>query len=162
MRIRSFALAISLCLASGLAGAAAMPADFTGLQQNMSPQEFQNAGLNKLSPEELAALDTWLKSQMRQREAVVAAAPRPDRAGFHEDEDRTPVQSRIVGEFRGWQGGTRFHLENGQEWVQAEPGELSGIKMITNPEVTVTPGMLGVWRFKVKGFNSTVKVRRVK
>src|SRR5437762_14252335 len=106
MRIRSFALAISLCLATGLAVAAA-PTEFTGLQQNMSPQEFQNAGLNKLSPDELAALDAWLKSQMRQREAVVAAEPKPDRSGFLEHEDRTPVQSRIQGEFRGWEGGTR-------------------------------------------------------
>jgi hypothetical protein len=161
MRIRSFVLAISLSLASALAIAGELDiTDFSGLQQNMSPQEFQKAGLNKLSPEELAALDAWLKSQMRQREAVVAAKPRPDRAGFHEEEDRTPVESRILGEFRGWDGGDRFELENGQIWVQAEPGELS-VKT-QNPVVTVTPGMLGVWRLKIKGYNSSVKVRRIK
>jgi hypothetical protein len=160
MRIRSFVLATSLCIASGLALAAEF-ADFTGLQQNMTPQEFQNAGLNKLSPEELANLDAWLKSQMRQREAVVAAAPRPDRSGFHEEEDRTPIQSRILGEFRGWQGGARFELENGQVWLQAEPGELSGVK-VKDPVVTITPGMLGVWKLKIKGYNSTVKVHRIK
>jgi hypothetical protein len=163
MRIRPFALALGLCLVGGLAFASnlIMPADFTGLQKNMTPQEFQNAGLNKLTPEELANLDAWLTSQMKQREAAVAVAPRVQRGGFLEPGDSGPVQSRILGEFHGWRGHTHFALENGQVWVQADDSELEGVN-ITDPEVTITEGLLGDWKLKVKGYNTFVKVKRIK
>jgi hypothetical protein len=163
MRIRSFALAIGLCLVGGLsfAGDVIMPADFTGLQKNMTPQEFQNAGLNKLTPEELAALNAWLTGQMKQREAAVAKAPRVERGGFLEPGDSGPIQSRILGEFHGWRGNTHFALENGQVWVQSEESYLEGIN-ISDPEVTITQGILGDWKLKVKGYNTFVKVKRVK
>lgn len=163
MRIRSFALALGLCLVGGLsfAGDVIMPADFPGLQKSMTPQEFQQAGLNKLTPEELAALDAWLTGQMKQREAAVAKAPRVDREGFLQPSDDAPVHSRILGEFHGWHGHTHFALENGQVWLQADDSELEGVN-ITDPEVTIRPGALGNWWLKVKGYNSAVKVKRVK
>lgn len=157
MRTTSILLLISLCLASSLGFAA----DFVGLQQSMSPDEYKNAGLDKLSAPELAALNAWLQREMQQREAAVAAAPRVDRAGFLEVSDRTVVESRILGEFLGWSGGNRFELENGQVWVQNEAGELNGVKL-TDPVVTISPGLMDVWRLKVKGYNTTVKVKRVK
>ena len=163
MRIRSIALAFSLCLVGGLsfAGDVIMPADFTGLQKNMTPQEFQNAGLSKLTPDELAALNAWLTGQMKQREAAVAKAPHVARGGFLETNDKSPVTSRILGEFHGWRGKTHFALENGQVWIQADASELEGVN-ITDPEVTITPGIMGDWKLKVKGYNTFVKVRRVK
>jgi hypothetical protein len=163
MRIRSSALAIGLCLVAGLsfAGNVIMPADFTGLQKNMTPQEFQNAGLNKLTPEELAALNAWLTGQMKQREAAVAKAPHVARGGFLETNDDAPVTSRILGEFHGWRGHTHFALENGQVWVQADESELEGVN-ISDPEVTITQGFMGDWKLKVKGYNGFVKVKRVK
>jgi len=163
MRIRSTAFALGLCLVAGLsfAGNVIMPADFTGLEKNMTPQEFQAAGLNKLTPEELAALNTWLIGQMKQRETAAAKAPRVDREGFLNSGDDSPVHSRILGEFHGWRGRTHFALENGQVWVQVEDSELEGVN-ITDPEVTITPGFMGSWRLKVKGYNSFVRVKRVK
>jgi len=163
MRIRSAALALGLCLVAGLsyAGKVIMPADFTGLEKNMTPQEFQAAGLNKLTPEELAALNTWLIGKMKQREADVAKAPRVVRDGFLEPGDDGPVHSRILGEFHGWHGATHFALENGQVWQQAESGELEGVN-ITDPEVTITKSFMGDWMLKVKGYNSFVRVRRIK
>jgi hypothetical protein len=163
MRIRSFALALGLCLVGGLciARELVMPPDFTGLQKNMTPQEFQNAGLNKLTPEELAALDAWLTGQMKQREAAVAKAPRVDRSGFLEPGDEGPVHSRLLGEFHGWRGRTHFALENGQVWIQAEDGSLEGVNL-TDPEVTITKGFMGDWKLKVKGYNSFIRVKRVK
>ena len=163
MRIRSFALAIGLCLVGGLsfAGDVIMPADFTGLQQNMSPQEFHDAGLDKLSPDELAALNTWLTSKMKQREQAVAKAPRVERGGFLQPGDSGPITSRILGEFHGWRGHTHFALENGQVWIQAEDSYLEGIN-IQDPEVTITEGLMGDWKLKVKGYNTFVKVKRIK
>lgn len=163
MRIRTIALAFGLCLVGGLGVARelVMPADFTGLQKNMTPQEFQDAGLNKLTPEELATLDAWLTGQMKKREEAVAKAPRIDRGGFLEQGDDAPVVSRILGEFHGWRGKTHFALENGQVWIQAEDSQLEGINL-TDPEVTITKGLMGDWKLKVKGYNTFVKVRRVK
>ena len=163
MRIRSIALAFSLCLIGGLSFASdvIMPADFTGLEKTMTPQEFQAAGLNKLSPEELAALNAWLTGQMKQREEAVAKAPHVARGGFLETNDDAPVTSRILGEFHGWRGKTHFALENGQVWVQAEDSVLEGVN-ITDPEVTITQGLMGDWKLKVKGYNTFVKVKRIK
>jgi hypothetical protein len=162
MRIRSFVLAIGLCLVGGLclAGGIIMPPDFTGLEKNMTPQEFQSAGLNKLTPEELAALDAWLTSQMKKREAAVATAPRVERGGFLQPGDSGPIHSKILGEFHGWRGHTHFALENGQVWVQADESELEGVN-ISDPEVTITEGLMGDWKLKVKGYNTFVWVKRV-
>jgi len=84
----------------------------------MSPAEFDSAGLNKLSPQELAALDAWLlrytagEAEMLQRtnEEVREAA------------EDTRIASRVQRPFEGWDGNTLFRLENGQVWKQRQPG----------------------------------------
>jgi len=130
------------------------------LEERMTGSEFQSTGLDKLSPDELARLNAWL--QKNSQPAGVAALPREDRRGFVGDgANRSTIVSRIVGEFRGWDGGTEFVLENGQVWQQKGSGVLAGVRL-TNPTVTIEPALFSGWRLKVEGYNSFIEVRRSK
>ncbi len=67
------------------------------------------------------------------------------------------VESRIAGEFRGWEGRTTFTLENGQRWQSA--GESTYVSPpILRPAVKITPGMLGTFWLTVEGVRQRVKV----
>lgn len=67
------------------------------------------------------------------------------------------VESRIAGEFRGWEGRTLFALENGQRW-QVAGGESYVSPLLMNPAVKITPGMLGSFWMTVEGVRPRVKV----
>lgn len=154
-------------LAAALFTAFAAPAgaeDFSSLEERMSEAEFRAAGLDKLSEQELAALNAWLRSRAGSGSTmaggyVPAPAPAADRTGFRDSESGSVV-SRIAGRFTGWDGDTRFTLENGQVWQQSETGSLRGVN-VESPAVSIEPGMFGSWQMKVEGFNKRVRVRRV-
>lgn len=133
---------------------------FSSLEERMSTAEFKAAGLDKLSSEELATLNAWL-----QREGLRAAAAAPsaeDRRGLTgARETRGEIHSRVVGEFRGWSGNSRFELENGQVWQVNDPtANLSA--RAENPSVRIKPGLFSAWFMQVEGYNSVVKVKRIK
>ena len=71
------------------------------------------------------------------------------------------INSRIVGEFKGWRGNTSFALENGQTWDQADGSELFASKL-QNPKVRLAFSNLSGWKLQVEGYNAWVKVKRVK
>jgi hypothetical protein len=83
------------------------PGKVLALRNLMKPDEFRAAGLDRLSRQELSTLDDWVG-----RLAVRLLTVRT-RAGCS-----SPVDSRIDGDFEGWDGGTLFELENGQVWMQ--------------------------------------------
>ena len=75
-------------------------------------------------------------------------------------EDETDqITSRILGEFKGWSGYTKFQLENGQIWQQSSEGLL--IVRINNPTVTIKKSFFGTYNLNVEGVNSSIKVRRI-
>jgi hypothetical protein len=68
------------------------------------------------------------------------------------------VESRIVGDFRGWDGPTVFRLENGQRWQSEGTGSyVTGA--VPSPAVKITPGMLGTFWMTVEGVKPRVKVK---
>lgn len=70
------------------------------------------------------------------------------------------VESRLVGDFLGWEGRTLFTLENGQRWQSA--GESTYISPpIRSPAVRVVPGALGSFWLVVEGVKPRVKVTLV-
>ena len=74
-------------------------------------------------------------------------------------EDETDqITSRILGEFKGWSGYTKFQLENGQVWQQSSEGLL--IVRINNPTVIIKKSFFGTYSLNVEGINSSIKVRR--
>lgn len=159
-------ITVSLFIAIALFSGAVSAQTSSTLEERMTGAEFKAAGLHKLSDTELAALNSWLQKQTQTTYASAAlgappAAQQADQNGFDKTSRRT-VESRLVGEFTGWSGGTRFVLENGQEWVQTDAERLTGIKSMQNPAVTIKPGIYAGWRLRVEGYNSTVQVKRVK
>lgn len=129
----------------------------------MSAAQFRAAGLDKLSPEELAALNQWLNKNVNASAGVAApaAAVIDDRIGLDDNSNSDGVTSRIIGKFNGWQGKTTFHLENGQVWRQVGNDKWSGVSL-ENPGMTIKPGFMGSWTLRIDGYNTTTKVKRVK
>ena len=136
------------------------------LQQDMSPEEFKAAGLDKLSTEELARLNAWLNRKI-DAESTKAAAQAQDKIksetrGFFSFGSEEPIVSNIVGEFRGFQKGRNYTLANGQEWEQVEDASLAGVRK-ADPKVKITPSKVGnAWYLAIDGYNTRAKVRRIK
>lgn len=164
---RALTLAL-LCLSSL---ALAQSQSFSSLEERMSAKDFREAGLDKLSEAELAALNAWIERNVRLADPAVAAAvaqgqavaPAPaasdSMVGF-EQARREEFSSRIRGTFKGWFGKTEFHLENGQVWQQVEEDRYAA--NLVDPVVTIKPGAFGAWRMKVEGLNRTTLVKRIR
>lgn len=153
---------LATCLLAASAVSPASAQSFSTLEERMSVVQFRAAGLEKLSPEELAALNAWLQQNVGAGTAAIAAAPATqDRTGFQEDTDKSVVVSRLIGPFQGWRGKTRFELENGQVWQQVGSDGWSGVNL-ESPQVTIKPGFMGSWSLKVEGYNTSTKVKRIK
>lgn len=136
------------------------------IEQDMTPEEFKAAGLDKLSAEELAKLNTWLgrKIDTAATEAATEAKKKveDENRGFFHFGSMEPITARLQGEFRGFRRGREYTMENGQVWRQVDDAELGGVRLQT-PEVTLKPAMVGnVWYMGVKGYNTKAKVERVK
>lgn len=144
---------------------------FSSLEEQMSGKEFTTTGLDKLAPEELEALNNWIRDhsvatldQPKGGSYAVTASTGEDERGFkakkNSDKDRTPITSRIKGNFTGWNGHTVFTLENGMIWEQSDK-ETFYTKEVQNPEITIKPGMFGTWRLSVEGYHSACRVKRI-
>lgn len=83
-----------------------------------------------------------------------------DNFGKVSKDDANEINSRIVGKFNGWTGETQFQLENGQIWKQSGNGFLK--VSMNNPKVNIKAGVFGGYILSVEGYNSRVKVKRVK
>ncbi len=142
------------------------------LKDQMSPEAFEKAGLDKLTPEELAYLSDWLAGKVEEEKDKVVAEIIPegdDRFGAAEQIQRNvekirpeqkELMSRILGPFTGWRGNTTFNLENGQVWKQIERGKF--VVRLEDPSVTISKGLFGAYYLSVEGFGSRVKVKRLK
>ena len=75
------------------------------------------------------------------------------------DGETDQINTRILGEFKGWSGYTKFQLENGQIWQQSSEGLL--IVRINNPTVIIKKSFFGTYNLNVESVNSTIKVRRI-
>jgi len=153
---------LALVLATSLLPATPLEASsFSTLEERMSAAEFREAGLEKLSAEELAALNAWLS---KQGTGGGPAASTEDRRGLREASTAAsngPIRSRLVGESTGWTYGTVFRLENGQVWRSVDrDSELSGIR-VSNPAVEIRQGVMGTWRLKFADYNTAARVERV-
>jgi len=158
------------------ATAADKPLDVRDL---VTANQFHQMGLDKLSPEELAAFNSWLATYGHAQAASIAPAaalapsvvslPAPaaatgNAASFGQatlpaEERGEPklIETRILGTFTGWSGRAVFTLENGQVWAQAEPGVFE--THLQDPEVVIKKLAFG-YLLTIPGQSATVFVRR--
>jgi hypothetical protein len=132
--------------------------------QEMSPDEFKKAGLDKLSPDELRTLNEWLKGYRAAAEQKAASqvseqtkqqARQEGREEAKADEKKSfnrswlstdKIFSRIDGEFHGIQAYHRkaiIRLEDGTVWKQANDGDHCEAKLTDHPPVMVTHSVVG-------------------
>jgi hypothetical protein len=150
-------LALTLLVAATAVGAQTPPPPT--LEERMSQAEFHAAGLDKLSPDELAQLNAWLGAHGGATTKYVTASGKPV---FYPDSDhKEAIEAHLVGSFEGWRGHTVFTLDNGQQWQQAESGSFS-YNAIENAKVKIKPMLLGSWLMYVDSCGCNVRVNRIK
>jgi len=147
----------------------------------LTPEQRKAAGLDQLTPAQLAALDAMVKADQQQGVAQVREKARAElkeevkaevrketkaqvQVEVHKEEQQrrdaeTRVLSRIAGKFSGWDGATQFKLENGQVWRQSESG-VYYIKPVDSPAVLIEK-VFGSWRLYDQN-GGWVKVVRIK
>jgi hypothetical protein len=119
------------------------------IQQIMTPEEFKAAGLNKLSPEELAKLNAWLQGY---RQVTVRAAEKKAtaRAAKVERTKMDLLVSRVDGSFTGLTGRTVIRLEDGTVWKQANADDRYRSKVTDHPAAAVIHGVFG-YKMQIEG-----------
>ena len=130
------------------------PTGMPSIRELMSAKDLARTGLERLTDAEIAALDEWLhrystqltKSALDFSSRVVGGA---DMA----------IETRIEGDFEGWQGGTTWLMENGQVWQQTSRDNHYFYAL--NPKVVIYR-VAGGWKMKVEGDREEVFVKRVK
>ncbi|MFC5577291.1 hypothetical protein ACFPOA_04580 [Lysobacter niabensis] len=151
-RLRLLAHAIAL-LGVFAPAVASAERPYIAIEQRLTAQQIQATGLDQLNAEQLSLLNQLLREEQASVAVESAAAERERKVD-------APVSSSLKGEFRGWQAGTVFELENGQRWRVVD-GEYYTPTRLANPKVTVKPGLLGSWYIRIEGVSIGAKVRRV-
>ena len=164
-RTRLLALALAGAML-GLCATAGAQQQAKPIEQDMSAEEFKAAGLDKLTPDELARLNTWLGRRIEtataQAETLTKDRIEQENRGFLPFGSAEPIVAKLQGDFRGFQRGREYTLDNGQVWRQVDEATLVGARL-TNPGVRITPSKIGrVWYLAVDGFNTRAKVERVR
>ena len=116
------------------------------IQQIMTPEEFKAAGLNKLSPDELAKLNAWLQGyrQVTEQAAEKKATARASRTKLD------VLVSRVDGTFNGLTGRTIIRLEDGTVWKQANADDRYRSKVMDHPAAVVIHGVFG-YKMQLEG-----------
>lgn len=119
----------------------------------MSADELRATGLGKLSAAEMSALNGWLQ---RYTHAVFLVATGQTGSS---PATQAAIESRIDGEFNGWEGETIFKLVNGQIWQQSTYAYKYVYKY--GPKVLIYKSGAG-YKMQVEGVDGTISVTRLK
>jgi hypothetical protein len=160
MSIRARHIALSLLLALPAGAISTLHAQSSGnLQQRMSSDEFKAAGLDKLSPQELQNLDSWLDQHAKTTTKVVNSAGKV--VYYPGDQKRTTIHTQIRGHFDGWSKDQVFTMANGQQWKSID-GEPHSCTPGENTEVQIKPSLLHTWMMYVPSCYENLHVKRVR
>ena len=148
---------------------------FPGIQSIMSLREFHDAGLDKLTPAQLKALDLAIKGHYDTavKTAVTQKADKIAQENFALEEERSLLQRfglplslsqdwrdkpSLTGVVTRWVGGNKFQLENGQIWEGGEPIPYE----LVNKTIEISPRPNGQFALIVDGKNTTIRIFRRK
>lgn len=157
---------------------AACAADPRPIERRFTPAQLREAGLDTLSPAQLAALNRLLREEATATVANASApdatgstaaapvaapvAPDPVRdAGLMEGASDGPIKSRLVGRVEGWSPGTVFELDNGQQW-RVLKGAMTLRTPLERPQIEVVPGVSGRWFLQVDPDLPKARVQRIR
>lgn len=145
-----------------LAATAAAQAPYVAIEQRVDAQALAEVGL---TPAQLQTLNRLLREAEQRAPAAPAAAPvaaqPPAAAPMFAGLDDGPIEAHVTGTVDGWQPGTVFSLDNGQQW-QVLKGEMKLKKPVSNPAIVVVPGIAGRWFLQVDADLPKARVYRIR
>ena len=175
MKSPAFFLPLLLALAS-----AASPAEpiRPGPQSVLTPTEWQRAGLDRLTPDQIGVIDAALIRHHAPAATLAANPPPLDPAPGTTPQENALTRSRFWTRFgfgkgdtadwrkqppmhakvTSWQGANRFALDTGQVWEGVEPIPYE----ILGATITIEARPLGAFALKLNEDSMAVRVRRVK
>lgn len=131
--------------------------EFPGLEKLMNESQLKQTGVEKLTPEELEALNKWINRYLGNEIRVVEKQIKQAKI---EKEKPKRIVSQISGEFTGWRGNTIFRLKNGQVWQQRHQGTLH--YKAVEPKIEITRNFLGFYVLQVVGTSYSIGVKRIR
>jgi hypothetical protein len=166
-------LALMFFVAAPLALAAP---DYVNVEDQLTPAQRRDTGLDTLTPQQLELLNRVLR-EMSARDAAALPAPARDTAAPSDDtaaaqrSDELPraipmdleirtIRSRLRGPVSSWEPGTEFRLENGQTWKVLK-GAITLREPLESPEILVVPGLAGRWFLQVHEDYPKARVYRI-
>lgn len=149
-----------------LAATAAAQAPYVAIEQRLDPQQLADVGL---TPAQLQTLNRLLREAEARAPVPVApvaaavaplpGAPTP--APMFPGLDDGPIEAHVTVPVDGWQPGTVFTLDNGQQW-QVLKGEMKLKASRANPAIVVVPGIAGRWFLQVDEDLPKARVFRIR
>lgn len=142
----------------------------------MTVEERTALGLQKLTAEELARLETAVQHYKAGEVAAVETWVRHEQETGTKEERRKNywaflfgevdpaqfvIETTLPGEFSTFDGRPVFKLANGQQWRAISPVDYTCAKPLHDPRVVVKPGALGSFWLEIKG-GPQVKVQPVR
>lgn len=131
-----------------------LSAENPDVRELMSAEEFAASGFERLTEDEIAAINRWLVRYTAQDAEVMI-----DDSPAVKELSSAAIKSRIDGEFSGWNGPTQFHLKNGQTWETRSTRRYS--YSAVDPEVEITTNWMGISRMQIVDTGRAIRVRRV-
>ena len=154
------AIRLLFCVFAFTSSAAFAATPYVPLEQRLSNEQLRETGLDTLSAEQLKKLNVILADAPAQASAPAPVAPTvaavavqaavasnpADRPllGFNEK----PIPGRLKGTLTGWEEGTVFMLDNGQQWKVLK-GHIKLPKPLIDSTVKLVPGIAGRWFLQV-------------
>jgi hypothetical protein len=129
------------------------------LQALLSPEQVRASGLQKLSSSELDSLNSYVGQLLAIAITLGGSNPTPSVATAPTPSSPAVIESRIDGEFTGWDGETIFKLQNGQIWQQTSYAYR--YRYAYSPRVLIYRSG-AVYKLKVEGVDGEISVRRLK
>jgi hypothetical protein len=135
---------------------------YVEVEKRFSPAQMHETGLDRLTPKELESLNVLLRGEVQAAAVAAANATPPDErpSRSHIGLDDSPIHSRLKGRIEGWEPGTVFELENGQQWKVLK-GTARLRQALDAPEIVVVPGIAGRWFLQVLEDMPKARVYRI-
>jgi hypothetical protein len=139
---------IALLMSLGIVTPARAQDQPPDIQQAMTPAQFKAAGLQKLTPEELAKLNAWLQGYRETAEKKAETRAEKKAAQKAEREKANLIVSRYNGFWNGVAPGEIIELEDGSKWKLANADEHYG-GHADHPGVAVWKAGLFGWKMRI-------------
>ncbi|MCS4231727.1 hypothetical protein EDF77_2154 [Stenotrophomonas maltophilia] len=137
---------------------------YVPLEHRLDPARLADVGL---TPDQLQQLNGLLRDAQAHAPVAVDAPPPtaratpPAAAPMFIGLDDGPIKAHATGSISGWQPGTLFTLDNGQQW-QVLKGEMTLRRALQDPPIEVVPGIAGRWFLQVDPDLPKARVFRVR